>query len=157
MARSHQLTATVKPISFREILQAPNGVALMAEYAAECSLQEIGKIRPQETLYEAMERSGAFQCFGVFAGDVLAGFGCVLVYVVPHYGRKIATVESLFVARAHRAWGAGSALMREIEAHARREGCVAVLYSAPAGGRLERLLKLSKSYRHSNTVFLRAL
>jgi GNAT superfamily N-acetyltransferase len=147
----------IRPVTSREILSAPNSVALMLEYAAECSIPEIGQICPQGDMYEQMEGTGRFQCFGVFEGDLLTGFASVLVYVVPHYGKKLATLESLFIAREHRRGRLGSELMHTIEDYARKSGCVAIQYVAPAGGQLERLLHLLQDYRHSNTVFTRSL
>lgn len=147
----------VGQVSYAEILAAPNARELLEEYSAECSLPEIGQSDPQTEVYAAMERSGAFQCFGVYEGGGLVGFASVLMYVVPHYGRRIATVESLFLAAAHRSGRTGHGLMSALEEYARENGCVAILYSAPAGGQFERLLRLLKPYRHSNTVFLRSL
>ncbi len=105
-----------------------------------------------------MEESTAFRCFGAFGEDgVLVGFASVLTYVVPHYGKRIATVESLFVAAAHRGWPGGK-LMGAIEEHARAEGCLAILYSAPARSQLARLLFQSEpDYRNSHHVFIKRL
>ncbi len=147
----------IRPVAFAEILGAPNAPELLAEYAAECALPELGAIEPQAEMYAVMEESGAFQCFGVYRDGQLSGFASALVYVVPHYGKRIATVESLFVAAASRRTGAGTKLMSAIEEHARERGCVAILYSAPAASQFESLLKMLTPYRHSNTVFLRSL
>jgi hypothetical protein len=130
---------------------------LLAEYAAECALPELGPAQPQADMYAVMEQSPAFQCFGVYEDGELAGFASVLTYVAPHYGKRIATVESLFIAAAQRRGRTGNELMCALEEHAAKCGCVAILYSAPAGSQLERLLQLLRPYRHSNTVFLRAL
>lgn len=144
----------VRAASFAEILDAEE---LLLEYAAECALPELAPINPQREMYAAMERTGAFQCFGVFDQGVLVGFATVLTFIVPHYGKKIATAESLFLAAAHRSAGPGNRLLQTVERYAREQGCVAILYSAPAGSQFERLLRARKPYRHSNTVFLRSL
>ena len=147
----------IRKISYREILDAPNAAELFREYAAECSLPEIGKIFPQAAMYEALERSGGMKAFGVYKGEVLIGFAVLLMYVVPHYGRKIAAPESVFLARAERHSGGGADLMNLLERTAKEAGCVAMLYSAPAGSRLEDLLRKRRGFRHSNTVFVREL
>jgi len=147
----------IRPIAYSEILNAPNATELLAEYAAECALPEIGPIDPQADMYALMEQSRAFQCFGVYEGPELVGFASFLAYVVPHYGKRIATVESLFIARSERKGRAGNELMAAIEEYARRCGCVAILYSAPADSQFEQLLGLLRPYRHSNTVFARSL
>ena len=84
-----------------------------------------------------------------------AGFVTVLTPVLPHYGKKLATIESLFVAKAYRRYGLGRALMEAVEEYSKGVGCVGILYSAPYGGRLEKVLELSKAYRKTNSVFFR--
>jgi GNAT superfamily N-acetyltransferase len=152
-----RLVMEVRGIRYMEILGAQNADALLTEYAGECSIPEIGAASPQAEMYAAMEGSGMFQAFGVFQEAELVGFAAVLVYVLPHYGRQIATVESLFVAKAHRCGNAGLQLMRAIEQHAKLQECVAILYSAPTGSQLEKLLSLLKPYRNTNSVFCRSL
>jgi GNAT superfamily N-acetyltransferase len=147
----------ILPVSLADVLDAPNAKALFAEYEAECSLPELRPIDPQRDIYAAMERTGAFQSFGVYVKGVLVGFASALTYIVPHYGKRIATVESLFLAAGHRRGRTGNELLNAIEEYARKQGCIVVLYSAPAGSQFERLLRLLKPYRHSNTVFLRSL
>jgi len=77
--------------------------------------------------------------------------------VMPHYSKRVATVESIFVTESARKSGIGKELMSVIEAYAKEKGCVAILYSAPAGGKFERVLDASKRYRRSNSVFVRNL
>lgn len=144
----------IRGVSFGEILDAEK---LLEEYAAECALPELAPIHPSRATYAAMEKTGSFRCFGVFESGVMVGFATVLTYVVPHYEKKIATVESLFLAVAHRSGGPGNRLMRVVERYATEQGCKAVLYSAPAGSQFERLLRIRKRYRHSNTVFIASL
>lgn len=123
--------------------------ALIAAYAAECSLPEIGPVSPQGEMYAAMERSGVNQWFVAEVGGIV-GFASVLVCLLPHYGTTVATVESLYGKH-------GLELMQAVEEYAKECGCVAILYSAPAGGRLEKLLSLKRNYRQSNTVFAKSL
>ncbi|HZW05396.1 MAG TPA: GNAT family N-acetyltransferase [Candidatus Nitrosotalea sp.] len=144
----------IRTVGFVEILDAPNADTLLAEYAAECSIPEIGTISPQRETYARMESSGLMHSFGAFEGNDLVGFATVLVCVLPHYGKRIATVESLFLASSHRSGGYGRRLMSEIEAWAKQAQCVAMLYNARAGSRLERLLASIPKYQRTNSVFL---
>ena len=153
---NHVLATEIRRVHYSDILGAPNAAVLLSEYAAECCLPEIGEPSPQGKMYAAMEDSGMLSVFGAFQWQELIGFAALLVYVLPHYGLKIATVESIFVARQHRS-SAGRALMKTIEQHARELGCVAILYNAPAGSQLETLLALLKPYRRTNSVFCRSL
>ena len=138
----------VRAISSAEILSATD---LLENYAAECSIPLIGEINPQPQMYEAMERAGILKCFGFYEGFALVGFATVLTMILPHYGKKVATVESLFAKRG------GKDLMAAIEAYAKESGCVVIAYSAPAGGKLERLLSLKKSMKRTNAIFCRSL
>ncbi len=147
----------IKAICHAEILGAPNAAELTREYAAECSIPQIGPIDPQADLYARMEASGNFQAFGMFEGERLIGFASALVYTVPHYGRRVATVESIFLERAHRNGRNGNALMNAIEGYAKEGKCEAILYSARTGSQFERLLTLRRPYERTNSVFLRIL
>jgi GNAT superfamily N-acetyltransferase len=146
----------IRPVKYIEILGAANASELLAEYAAESAIPEIGPTCPQALMYAAMENSGMFHAFGAFRVKLLVGFAAILTYTLPHYGRKIATVESLFVSKEHRG-NYGRGLMNALEKYAREDGCAVVLYSAPAGGQLEKVLSLRKSYRRTNSVFCRSL
>lgn len=148
---SSQRSIEIRRISYAEILDDPRSAALLAEYSAECSIPEIGIPNPQRETYEHMEKSGLMQSFGVFAEEGLVGFATILLFVLPHYGRKIANVESLFVTKEHRP---GRYLLDHIEAHAKAESCCGVLYNARRGSQLEKLLSLIPKYKRTNSVFL---
>lgn len=149
------------PITLRqcravEIYAAANAAALWAEYAAESSIPELGPHDPQIPIYQNLEDAGVMTVFGAFLGEELAGMITVLISVVPHYGRKIATTESFFVCAKARSSGAGVKLLKAAEDYARAAGAVAFFVSAPAGGRLERVMP-HWGYRESNRVFVRGL
>ena len=149
---------------------------LVREYAKECSLPEIGEVQPNGEIYAAMERIGVAQVFAAYSRplasigvgcesqdadsvddnsvDQMIGFAAILMPVMPHYSKRVATVESIFVTESQRKSGIGKDLMRTIEDYAKEKGCAAILYSAPAGGKFERVLDASKHYRRSNSVFV---
>lgn len=150
--------ATIRRVCHAEILGAPNARALIAEYAAECSILQIGEIHPQAEIYAMLERSGHMATFGVYtASEELIGFATVLTTICPHYGRMLATVESLFVRIDHRPGGIGRALMDAIEQHAAQQDCTAVLYSARAHSRFSALLAASDEYIRTNEVYCRSV
>ena len=152
------MDALIRPVSYAEILDAPNAGRLLSDYAAECSIPELSPFCPQAYLYEAMEKSGGLQCFGAYDGDMLVGFASVLTYILPHYGKKIATTESIFVAESHRHYGLGRELLNYIEKFAKEQGCAVFLYTAPAGSRFAKMLSLNiDRYRRTNIVYLRNL
>lgn len=149
--------ATIQPVSYADLMAAPNFAELIAEYSAECSLPEIGPTNPQPQLYAAMENAGGLRCFGVYASGALIGLISLLIYVLPHYGRKIATTESFFLSRAHRQSSRGRQMLDFTENYAKSEGCCVLLITAPSGSKFERWLTLqTKKYRRTNSVFLRS-
>lgn len=146
----------IRKTSYTEILDAPNVTEVLDAYAAESSLDELGPYNPQRGMYDMLERAGLLHVFAAHDGDKLIGFVSVLINVLPHYGRRVAVSESLFVLKAYRSGGAGIKLLRHAEKFAKEAGASGMLVSAPAGGKLEKLLPGLK-YRHSNTVFVKAL
>lgn len=149
------------PIRYSDILSSD----LIREYAAECGIPAIGKPDPQPLIYDYVEASGMMQCFGVqrvvesanYGQALEIGFATVLVSVLPHYGKKVATVESLFVTAHERKGLASGYLIKMIESHAEKSGCGAILYSAPAGGDFEAFLGGREEYARTNSVFCRRL
>jgi hypothetical protein len=104
-----------------------------------------------------MESSGLMESFGVFKEGRMIGFATILIFTLPHYGKKIANVESLFLSAVHRRGGAGKELMEHVESVAMGRQCAGVLYNARAGSSLERLLDSCSRYERTNSVFLRSL
>ena len=147
----------IRHIQYTDILTAGNSAELLDEYSCECSIPEIGHTCPQAQMYNRMETSGLMHCFGAFDGNLLIGFAAILIYVLPHYGVKVASVESLFVSKDHRPSGMGIALIKCIEQDAKSNGCTAILYSAPVSSQLEKVLSMRKQYRRTNAVFTRKL
>lgn len=142
----------VLPTRYSEILASD----LIREYAAECAIPAIGQPDPQPAMYEQMENCGLMRAFGVYRDARLVGFATPLVSVLPHYGKQVATVESMFVTASERGLASGR-LMKNVEAYAGSSGCGAILYSAPAGGAFEAFLGGREEYELTNSVFCRRL
>ena len=144
----------IKPVSYAEILDAPNATELLDAYSKDCMMPAHD---PQRQMYEAMERSGSLKCFGAFYSGVLVGFVSVITGVMPHNGKRIATIESLFALPSHRQYGTGDALLSAVEVFALKEGCVALLYTARVGSPLEVVLSRRPGCKASHTMFTRWL
>lgn len=159
-----QPTLVIRRSSARDITGHPCFAALRREYAAESAMAGLPDPQEKLELYLLMEGSGALQVFGAFVqdegGEALAGFVAVLAPVLPHYGVTVAVTESLFVAARYRKTGAGLALLRRAEQHARALGSPALLVSAPCregqAGRLATLLPRLK-YVETNRVYMKRL
>jgi GNAT superfamily N-acetyltransferase len=147
----------IRQCGVAEILDTGDAQGLIANYAEECSIPDAA---PQRWMYLAMEESGVLTCFGAFKqvnhplDDLgLVGFVSVIVSVMPHHGKKMATVESLYADPAYRDSGAGNLLMAEAERHAREAGCVCLTYTARVGSRLETILALRAGCERSHEMF----
>jgi GNAT superfamily N-acetyltransferase len=147
----------VRRCTVAELEAAPNLAELLAEYAAESSLPELGPACAQVETYRVMEASGFFHPIGAFDGERLVGFILPIVITLPHYGVLAATVESFFVPKAERSKGVGLRLLKHAEDLATGLGAKALIVSAPAFGALSSMLARKKSYRLSNEAFVRAL
>ena len=142
----------ILPVSYATILDDPNWPTLLKEYSAECSLPEIGVASPQRDLYGLLQKSGCFQAFAVYESDLMVGFAAVLIYVLPHYGVKVASTESIFVTKS---CNRGIELRDAIKRYAIKNGCVKFLYSAPVGSRFDKVL--SATIPHTNNVYIETL
>jgi acetyltransferase (GNAT) family protein len=148
------MTLALRLISYADILDNDKTAELLKEYSEECSIPEIGRPNPQREIYASMEKSGLMYSFGVFDDDELVGFVTLLLFILPHYGKKIANVESLFLSKSHRNGSNGIWLMEKIEEWVKMMQCVGMLYNSRAGSRLESLLSSLPKYTHTNSVFL---
>ena len=147
----------IRPMTFDDLERAPNFDALQDEYASESSLDGLGRARAQMAMYKALEAAGTVQLIGAFVGGVLVGFVTVMASELPHYGARVAVTESLFVAAAHRATGAGLMLLTAAEDAATEMGAVGLFVSAPTGGALATVMAGMKAYRDTNRVFFKGL
>lgn len=148
----------ILPVSFRVIFEDSNSERLFAEYGSECALPELAPIAPQPALYEAMEASGGLQAFAVYDKEKLVGFLTVLIWTVPHYGKKIGSNADIFLSAEHRASGTGAKMIALAEGYARSRGAVSFQWTVPVGSRFGRLLALNvDQYRRTNIVYLRVL
>jgi GNAT superfamily N-acetyltransferase len=140
--------------SIAELEQAPNLPGLLVEYAAESALSGMPQPVPQVETYRALEAAGIMQPLGAFRDSVLMGYCLLLSSVLPHYGVKVCTTESYFVAREYRHTGAGLKLLRLAEEYARETGAAGLLISAPVGGPLAELLP-HVGYNNTNLIFFK--
>lgn len=150
------MSITVKKCTVAEIEQNPNFPSLAKEYAAEAAIHGLPAPDEKIAAYRIIERSGLFQGYGAFLGEILIGFIAVLTPIIPHYGVAITVTESFFVALAHRKSGAGIKLLRAAEQHAKDARSPGLLLSAPSGGRLAGILP-RLGYRETNRVFFREM
>lgn len=146
----------IRPCTVADMERAPNLYDLLAEYGRESAIDELGAPVPQMETYRQLEAAGVLHLLGAFRGGDLVGFLIMVVSVLPHFGKCVASTESYFVASHARKGGTGLKLLREAETLACRLGAVALFVSTPKGARLETVLS-AKGYRETNRVFFRSL
>lgn len=149
---------TIRTITVDEAFDSPVFAALCDEYRAE-SLRnpDMMGAQPDREWYACMVNAGLLHMLGVFIDNQLVGLCNVLVTPAPHFSGKLtASTETIFVAEAHRAGGAGMKLLRAAEEVAVAAGAGGLYVAAPTGGRLERLLP-HVGYHETNRVFFRGL
>ena len=130
---------------------------LIKEYSAESSINGMPSINAKLALYQQIEQSGTLCSYGAYLNSKLIGFVTILTTIVPHYGAKVSTIESIFVGKQHRKAGAGALLRRKAAEHAKNQGAIGILTCAPVGSDYAKLLSKAKSgYRHTNEVFFRS-
>ena len=145
---------TVLPVSVATIFDAPNSTALFQANAAECLVPDAV---PQRAIYEAMEQAGALKCFAAHLNTQLIGFISVIITIMPHNGKRIATVESIFVDPIYRVTGAGDSLLDAIDKCAEDSGCIGITGAARKGSRLEKVLARRAGYQQTHSVYTRWL
>ena len=144
----------IKRISCEDIFYAPNSAELLDAYSKDCVMPDYN---PQRQMYAALENSGALHCFGAYSDDILVGFVSVITGVMPHNGKRMATIESLFALPSHRKLGTGDALLSAVERFASEEKYVVLLYTARVGSPLEVVLSRRPGCKASHTMFTRWL
>ena len=143
-------------VAFEQLESDPSWSRIVAEYADECRIAGMPPCECQGDMYRVLESSGSMHVIGAYAGGELVGFCNLIITTLPHYGKVVGTTESIFLSKEWRRTGAGLGLLRAAELVSREFGAVALLMTAPHGGSMERLMPMV-GYRHTNTVFFKAL
>lgn len=147
----------VQTITPDDFFAHPCAQGLLDAYALEASIEGMPTPQADRVAYAMMETVGALTVLAAVDGDVLLGFLCLLLYRNPHYNALLGVIESFFVAPAARSTGAGTTLRETAERLAAERGAVGLLVSAPAEGRLVRVMERTAGYSESNRVFFKRL
>lgn len=145
----------IKVSKIRDIKDSPEFSRLLHDYVEESSMVSY-KPNVQWNIYQSLEDAGVLHCITSSTEDILTGFLLFIVSVMPHYGVKMASVESYYVDKSHRDTGAGLGMLRMAQEVAKSNGAVGFLSSAPIKGRLENILP-RVGYRETNRVFYKDL
>jgi GNAT superfamily N-acetyltransferase len=149
-------SCVIKQVTCQELAGDQRFIELIEEYADESAIAGMPRPDYQFSIYRMMEMMGDFHLIAAYINEELVGFLTMSVTVLPHYGKRVATVESYFVTQSHRKGGPGLDLLRAAEWLAKANGAVGILVSAPQGGKLARVMPRAK-YKHTNEVFFKEL
>ena len=137
----------IQRVHYKEILKNKE---ILAEYAKDCL---VDGYEPQEQIYENLDKAGLLYCFGAYIEGELLGFVSIIVGVMPHNGKKMATVESIFVRPRYRQYGAGLQLIIEAGDEAKELGCELIVYSARIGSALDKVLEHRDSFTKTHVQY----
>jgi len=144
----------VKQVMSDDLIEDKNFAQLVKEYEHESLVEGIPKADLQFDMYKSLEALGKFFIFCAYVDGELVGFITLVCNVIPHNGKLFGGVESYFVMKRHRKSGAGFELLRAAEKCAESKGAVGMILSAPAGGKLSRVMQRSK-YRLTHETFFK--
>lgn len=128
---------------------------MVREYTKESGNPDLGEAAPSVEFYERMEAAGSLKCVGAFDGARLVGLIVVVASLYPHFGKTVATVESLWLHKDYRDGPAGLRLIRQAQEVAKSLGAVGMYFGARHGSRLEQLY--SRLFTPMNVLFWKRL
>ncbi len=122
-----------------EIADSLGFAETVEEYASYCN-DMVESPKFDIDLYTRLEKGGAIYCYRAMEDEKLIGFMSIVNSVIPHWGKKISIVESLYVLKAARKSGAGIRFIRKAEEFGRNVGSWGVIVNCPVDGELVNVL-----------------
>ena len=145
---------TILPVSFRDILDAPNAAFLIHAYSASCIVPDA---EPQRPLYEAMERAGILHGFAAYANGSLIGFASVICSIMPHDGHLVGTMGEMFIDLPYRGTDAEDLLLSALEQTAADAGCRCFVCLARIDSKYSKRLAQREGFHPTQTQFTKWL
>lgn len=139
---------------FAELEKMPEFPALVEEYYSEAGNPGLPRPKYDSERYGQLCKLGLMHTFGVTVDGRLIGFMMIVVSVLPKYSLPVATLDTIFVGKAHRMSGAGVRLLQRAEQIAADLADGRLLASSPVEGALANLLERS-GYLESNRIFFK--
>lgn len=151
------VTTEIRPTTVRELREV--AAPLILEHWREVGpAVDVKQPHVDWTQLQLLDDQGRIVALAAWHGDDLAGYSVGILSTHTHDLNDLCLInDSFFVADEYRPGGAGMDLMRATEAAARDAGANHVLWCAPVGGRLERLLDGLRDYWRRETVFCKEL
>lgn len=145
----------LKEVSVGTIFESPEFGQIVEDYRNESGNPDLGEAVPSREFYERMASAGALRCVVAYDGSRIVGIVLVVATIYPHFGKTVASVESLWLDRSHRAGGSGLKLIRKAQEVARDMGAAGIYYGARVGSRQAELY--GRLFTPMNTLFWKKL
>lgn len=139
-----------------DIYNASNREDLFTMYSNESKGKGLPNVNPDWDMYKTLESLGMLDTIGVYKDKLLVGFATVITNKMPHYSTYASTVESIFVLKEYRKYGAGKKLIEKVEEVVKKKGAKQLFLSAPYHGVLNRVAG-SFGFNKTNVVYTRHL
>tara|TARA_R110000868_G_C10635668_1_gene743621 strand:+ start:181 stop:633 length:453 start_codon:yes stop_codon:yes gene_type:complete len=143
-------------VPFAQLWGAPNIGEMLNEYAAESALDGMPKPIPHLDSYLLLVKANLLTTICAFQDEKIVGFLLLLVNTLPHYSVPIATIESFFVKKEHRATGAGLKLLSCAGDIAKGKGAAGMLISAAVNSDFDRLMSALMLYKKTHNTYFRS-
>lgn len=145
----------LRDVHARDVFASKEFGHIVEAYAAESGNPDLGEATPVLEFYERMEQAESLRFVAAFDGDKIIGVVVVVATLYPHFGKKVASCESLWLDKAYRDGYAGLKLIRKAQEVAREMGAVGIYFGARTGSRLARLYE--RIFTPMNTLFWKKL
>jgi GNAT superfamily N-acetyltransferase len=140
----------IEEISAREFLSDADCLRLVSAYREECAKPPFGDSVPCLQAYEAMEGVKAYHLAKLVLNSKPIGFCGITIFVVPHFSKVCASVESLYLTPEYRKGTNGLRLLNWAKRKAKSLGAVGLTLTAVEGTRLEQIaFRLGKKTSHN--------
>lgn len=148
---------TVQQISIDNLFDDYMFNELCKNYELESKVSTISiSINPNRDIYKHLEDSGVLDCIGCYYKDKLVGFMTIITSIVKHYSATSTVIESQFVLKEYRKYGAWNNMMKLAEQIAKDKGSFVIVMTSAIGTRFEKVANRS-GYTATNIMYTKGL
>ena len=125
---------------------------LFKEYAKESKGKLTPDVNVNKEQYLKLEEAGLLDTIGLYDNDNLVGFISAYTYMMPHYTSLATSIESYFILKEYRKFGAGKKLLDKLVEIVNKKGSTMLFMSAGIGSNLDKVAK-SFGFIATNIVY----
>ena len=129
----------IEQIPVSQIFAHKDFSKVVEAYCSESGNPDLGSAMPSLEWYERMEGAGLFRICGAFDDDRLVGVVSVTAVFYPHFGKVVASCESIWLDKDYRKGTTGLRLINKAKAMAKEMGAVGIYFGAREDSRLSQM------------------